>query len=309
MRRFARSPCTTHKTTSINPCQTEPKCTAEFRRSVSIEFTLEQKMIRSPDQHAQDVFNDGDERLEQLVRSIAHTGNLRTLSVPLPLTETSVTVTYPTDTDLLLDHVSGDAEQNLPYWAEIWPSGIALAAAIDQQPGRVRNLNILELGCGMGITAAVAVRHGAQLTITDYAPEALALTRLTSLRHAGLEPERARRLNWRRDDLTDILEHGPFDVVLAADVLYERRDIEPLLRAIEMLVKPSGALWLAEPGREPAKTFLVNLAARGWIRETSRWRGPWPNPEDAEVIVHSHWLMRNPLSGLDNPTLPLLQER
>lgn len=309
MRRFARSPCTTHKTTSINPCQTEPKCTAEFRRSVSIEFTLEQKMIRSPDQHAQDVFNDGDERLEQLVRSIAHTGNLRTLSVPLPLTETSVTVTYPTDTDLLLDHVSGDAEQNLPYWAEIWPSGIALATAIDQKPGRVRNLNILELGCGMGITASVAVQRGAHLTVTDYAAEALTLTRLTTRRHTGREPERVHQLNWRAGKVTEVLENAPFDVVLAADVLYERRDIEPLLRAVETLVKPSGALWLAEPGRKPATIFLNLLQQRGWMQETAHWDGPWPDPKDADVIVHSHWLMRNPLSGLDNPTLPLLQER
>jgi predicted nicotinamide N-methyase len=226
-------------------------------------------------------------RLAALRGEIAHAGELVTEAVRIPGADVALAVTRPSDTDLLLDQIVDDPEQNLPYWAEIWPSGIALAAAILGTPERVAGRRVLELGCGVGITAAVAVRAGARLTVTDYADEALLLTRMTCLDHAGKEPERALRLNWR-----DAVADGGYDVVLGADLLYERRDVEPLLIAVERLVAPGGALWLAEPGRPPARDFIATLVERGWSDAESAWDGPWPDANDAGVVARTHWLRR-----------------
>ena len=218
-----------------------------------------------------------------------------------PLTETAVTLprgaaTYailrPTDTDLLLDRAAGDPEQNLPYWAEIWPSGIALAAAINRQPDLVRGRTVLELGCGLGITAIAALRAGATLTAADYAPESLLLCRYNTLRNAGHEPATL-QLNWRTPDPSLFALAGPgFPVVLAADILYEARDVAPLLALVPRLVAPGGLLWLAEPGRPPAQRFLAAIAQMGWCGATEEHAGPWPDPNDAGVVVHVHRLQR-----------------
>lgn len=244
---------------------------------------------------------DREASLAALRDALAHTGPLVTERVAIPGTGITLEVTRPADTDHLLDQIADDPEQNLPYWAEIWPSGVALAAAIARHPERVRDRRVLELGCGVGVTAAVAVAHGARLTVTDYAPEALTLARLTTLRHAGREPDAARQANWRAATVAELAADGRFDVVLGADLLYERRDIEPLLAAVDRLLAPGGALWLAEPGREPARIFLKELAARGWAAETTAWSGPWPDPDDAGVTATTHWLCPPGPSVLDSP--------
>jgi predicted nicotinamide N-methyase len=232
--------------------------------------------------------------LTLLRQQIAHTGPLATEMVEIPQTRFVLKVTRPTDTNRLLDQVADDPEQNLPYWSEIWPSGIALAGDIVRCPERVRGRRVLELGSGIGITAAVALWHGATLTVADYAEESLCLTRMTCLENVGTEPAGVCRINWRTPAVSALASSGRFDVVLAADCLYETRDIEPLKIAIDVLLAPGGALWLAEPGRKPAKTFLQGMKAGGWQGPETHWRGPWPDPTDARTEVSTHWLRRHP---------------
>jgi predicted nicotinamide N-methyase len=232
--------------------------------------------------------------LARLRQQIAHTGPLMTELVAIPRSCLVIEVTRPTDTNRLLDQVADDPEQNLPYWSEIWPSGIALAGDIVRHPERVRGRRVLELGSGVGITAAVALSRSAMLTVSDYAEESLCLTRMTCLQNAGSEPAAAHQVNWRTPAVSTLAGKGRFDVVLAADCLYETRDIEPLKAAIDVLVAPGGALWLAEPGRKPAKAFLQGVKASGWQGWETRWDGPWPDPTDAGIEVCTHWLRRRP---------------
>jgi predicted nicotinamide N-methyase len=224
---------------------------------------------------------------------LAPIGPLRVDRVDLPGTAESVMISRPVDYDRLIDDAAADPEQNLPYWAELWPSGIALAAKIARDPAIVQGRRVLELGCGLGVTAITALRAGADLLVTDYSPEALALCSLNVLDQAGVEPETL-RVNWR-DQGPGLHDVGDgFPVVLAADVLYERRDVDPLLALVERLVTPDGELWLAEPGRPPAARFLDAIGARGWIAESEQCSGPWPDPEDnrKRIMVTIHRLRR-----------------
>ena len=63
-----------------------------------------------------------DERVSALPAAIAHTGPMISEAVRIPATDTTV------------DQIAADPEQNLPYLAEIWPSGIDLAGAIEAPP-------------------------------------------------------------------------------------------------------------------------------------------------------------------------------
>ena len=86
---------------------------------------------------------------------------------------------------------------------------------------------------------------------------------------------------------------GGFPVVLAADVLYERRDVAPLLALVERIVAPDGLLWLAEPGRAVAGAFVETARAQGWAGSSDTHPGPWPDPKDAGVVVTVHQLRRS----------------
>lgn len=221
-------------------------------------------------------------------------GELRVERVDLPGTSVAFQVVRPVNYDRLIDEAAADPEQNLPYWAEIWPSGVGLAARIARTPDIVAGQRVLELGCGLGITAIAALDAGAELLVTDYAPEALALCAHNAGRNVGRAPDQL-RLNWRDPAQVRVLSlTGPFPVVLAADVLYERRDIEPLFFLVEHVVGPGGELWLAEPGRAPAAIFLNAMQERGWVRESERCDGPWPDPEDNRkgIVVSIHRLRR-----------------
>jgi predicted nicotinamide N-methyase len=219
------------------------------------------------------------------------------MPVTLPRTGISYRVLQPASFDRLLTAVADDPEQNLPYWAAIWPSGIALGDAILQQPTRVHGQPVLELGSGIGVTATAALAAGAKLLVTDYSPETLLLCRANTLRNGGLEP-RTLQLNWRKPNAM-LFADAPYPVVLAADVLYEKRDIEPLLALLDRIIAPGGALWLAEPRRTPAQLFVEAAQAAGWHDELAQHTGPWPDAGDKQIVVNLHWMRRQHERDLD----------
>ena len=105
------------------------------------------------------------------------------------------------------------------------------------------------------------------------------------------------RVNWRDPGaVLRVVGEDGFPVVLAADILYEGRDVEPLLTLVEQVVAPGGELWLAEPGRPPAGRFLESIFAKGWFEESEQCGGPWPDAEDNRkgIVVTIHRLHRRP---------------
>ncbi|MGH2533503.1 MAG: class I SAM-dependent methyltransferase [Thermomicrobiales bacterium] len=235
------------------------------------------------------------DQLRRLRAELQPIAPLAEVDVTLPASGRHLAITRPTNLDGLLDQVATDPEQNLPYWSEIWPSGIALADAILNRPDLIRATRTLEIGSGLGITAIAALAAGANLTVSDYAPESLALCRYNALANLGHEPTTL-QMNWRRPDpaLFDLASAG-FPLVLAADVLYEARDVGPLLTLLAHITAPDGLLWLAEPGRTAAQRFLDDAAGSGWHITSETHAGPWPDPKDEHVIVGVH-LLRKSLS-------------
>ena len=229
----------------------------------------------------------------RLLTRLVHKFRLVEQLVPLPQSSVTYEIFQPATFDRLLTAAAGDPEQQLPYWATIWPSGIALADLVLQQHRGFAGQRVLELGSGLGVTAAAALNAGAQLHVTDYSPETLLLCRLNTLRNTGQEPQTL-RINWRQpSDALAALAQPRFPLILAADVLYEKRDVQPLLALVERLLAPNGTLWLAEPGRPPAQRFVETAVAGGWRDHLIQHPGPWPDPQDADVVVNVHRLRRD----------------
>jgi predicted nicotinamide N-methyase len=179
----------------------------------------------------------------------------------------------------------------MPYWATPWAGGLALAEVVLARRDALRGRRVLELGCGLGTTAAAAMEAGARLAVADCFPETLAYCRYNALRNAGRVPATL-LADWRTDRGAAALRRaGPFDLVLAADVLYEPEDVVPLLALVPDLVGPRGAFWLAEPGRATSLRFVEAAGAAGWAAERVVLERTWPgNAGRARVTVHVYAL-------------------
>jgi predicted nicotinamide N-methyase len=185
---------------------------------------------------------------------------LVTRSLDLPSGE--LRVLQPAEAAELPDDGAVEWAPLAPYWAVLWRSGAALARELDGEP--LDGLRVVELGCGLGAPSLAAARAGATVLATDEAAEALELV-AWSARANGFHVETA-VADWKAPG--KLLESAPFDLVLAADVLYERPAVALLLELLPRLA-PGG--WLADPGRPAAGAFLQQ-ARRRWQVET-RERG------------------------------------
>jgi predicted nicotinamide N-methyase len=188
------------------------------------------------------------------------TEELVTQTVELPGGE--VRVFQPRESAELLDDADVEWAPVLPYWSVLWRSGVALAHELDGM--ELDGLRVVELGCGLAVPSTVAARVGATVLATDACPEALHLVERNA-RLNDVELETA-MVDWSEPD--DLVQRAPFDAVLAADVLYERTSVGPLLSLLPLLAPE---IWLADPGRDPCDEFLERAAGR-WSVET-RARG------------------------------------
>jgi predicted nicotinamide N-methyase len=167
-------------------------------------------------------------------------------------------VLRPRDSEALLDEEAFEREEFLPYWAEPWPSGLALARHVASLP--VRGRAVLELGCGLALPSLAAAAAGARVLATDWSPDAVELAGANARRN-GIELETA-VVAWAQAE--PLVARAPWDVVVAADVLYERRNVDLLLGLLPRLVDGGGEVLLADPGRPPAPEFLRRAAEEGW---------------------------------------------
>ncbi|HST16058.1 MAG TPA: methyltransferase domain-containing protein [Gaiellaceae bacterium] len=167
-----------------------------------------------------------------------------------------LTLLRPAVPEELIDEEAFDEDEFLPYWAELWPAATALAAAL---PETLAGVRVVELGCGLGVPSLVAAGRGAEVTALDWAEDAVSLLRQNAARnglgltvtvHDWREPLAAR-----------------FDLALAADVLYERRNVEPVLERL----------------REAAPVALVGLAGRPYEAEFLRQADPVDHLADRVV--------------------------
>jgi predicted nicotinamide N-methyase len=158
----------------------------------------------------------------------------------------------PPSAEELIDDAAFDEEEFLPYWAELWPSGLALARHVAVL--ELEGLRVLELGCGLGLPSLAATLRGGEVLATDWAEDAIELLRQNAERNGVFL--RVARVRWSEPE--PLLRAAPWDLVLGADLLYEARNAEQLA---ELLPQLGGEVLLAEPGRPYAKEFLERFRA------------------------------------------------
>lgn len=170
----------------------------------------------------------------------------------VPLRDHLLTVKRPRDASGLVSEDDFAGNEFLPYWAEMWASGRALAENVVARS--LRGASVLEVGCGLALPSFAAALAGGRVTASDWSSDALATVSANAALN-GLEVSTV-RLDW----FAPASDVGYFDLVLGADLLYEERNVAALL---DLLPELGREVWLADPGRPTAGRFFAD-AGRDW---------------------------------------------
>jgi predicted nicotinamide N-methyase len=199
---------------------------------------------------------------------------------------TSLEVLLPVAADELIDEAEFERDERLPYWAELWPSARALARHLLAHPPASP---VLELGCGLALPSLALHALGIEVLATDYYDDVIRFAEVNSARN-GLPPLPTALLDWRKIPAS----MATFPTVIAADVLYERRNAEALALAVPRLVDAGGRFLLADPGRTFAALFLDSMEAAGWHVHDLGIREETSDPDSGAVSrVRITELVRN----------------
>ncbi|MCD6319802.1 MAG: methyltransferase domain-containing protein, partial [Candidatus Desulfofervidaceae bacterium] len=123
------------------------------------------------------------------------------------------------------------------YWAKIWESSVILAYMLSKknQAPVERTKTCLEIGAGIGVAGLFAATFGYDVTITDINKDALLFAKISALKN-GLNVK-IKKVDFTKDNL-----NNQYDVILASEVLYNKRDYHHLIKFFKQHIKNSGII-------------------------------------------------------------------
>lgn len=166
-------------------------------------------------------------------------------------------IVHPSVADALISEEDFERDERLPYWADLWPSAIALSRYLARE--NLSGKRAIELGCGVGLPSVTALDGGAGVLATDYYEPPLDFTAYNAQTNTGKESATL-LLDWRNppENLSR------FDLVIGADVLYEAHDCLALAELVPRLLASGGTAVFADPGRNTATVLLEEMKEKGF---------------------------------------------
>jgi predicted nicotinamide N-methyase len=129
-----------------------------------------------------------------------------------------------------------------PFWAFPWAGGQALARYVLDHPAAVVGRRVLDIASGSGLVAIAAAKAGAaSVAACDVDPNAVTAIGINAAANDATVSSRA----WDLAD-GDVREA---EVVLAADVFYQRELAELTLRFLRAAAGAGADVLVADPGR------------------------------------------------------------
>jgi predicted nicotinamide N-methyase len=165
--------------------------------------------------------------------------------------------------------IDGEAESlgissaTWPLFGIVWDAGKVLANHMLDYD--IRDKRILEVGCGIGLASLLLNHRQADITATDYHPEAgRFLEENVRLNHGRAIP--FVRTGWADGDE----ELGLFDLIIGSDVLYEGEHVALLSDFIHRHAKPHCEVVIVDPGRGHHARFSKRMEQLGYNHRQHR---------------------------------------
>ena len=151
----------------------------------------------------------------------------------------------------------GISSATWPLFGIIWDSGQVLAHHMYHHD--IQGKRILEVGCGIGLASLVLNNRDADITATDYHPEAEQfLIENTKLNQGETIP--FVRTGWA-DEKTDL---GKFDLIIGSDLLYDTDHAELLSKFINQHANRQCEVIVVDPGRKQRGSFSTAMEILGY---------------------------------------------
>lgn len=189
------------------------------------------------------------------------------------------------DTDQFSDdegeaHRVGIGEAQWPLFGVIWDAGFTLAKMVARMD--VEGLQILEVGCGIGLPSLVLNHRGADITATDRHPEAGAFLALNAQLNGG-DAIPFVRVGWT-DGERDLMPR--FDLVIGSDLLYERGHPDALSSFIERHCRTDADVLIVDPGRPNRGRFERHMVLLGFRRIEGELEAPTDDVPFPGKLLH-----------------------
>jgi len=190
--------------------------------------------------------------------------------ITVSLYNDTIILETPPDLDHLLDKAacnSPNQVETIPYYSIIWPSSIALARYLNRECAHlITGQRVMELGCGLGAPSIVCAKMGADVTASDFHPDAAEwLLHNARINEAEVHYQ---QLNWqdyirKEHSSTDSVLHFP--LIVGSDLVYEKDHIAALVCAINALCASGGEVLIADPGRDNLTLFIDAMHKSHWM--------------------------------------------
>lgn len=151
----------------------------------------------------------------------------------------------------------GISSATWPLFGIVWTSSEVLAHLMFDY--EIDGTRILEVGCGIGLASLVLNHRLADITSTDYHPEAEAFLQENTRLNKGPDIPFLRTA-WG-DTNTNL---GTFDLIIGSDLLYERDHAADLSNFINQHSKNNCNVIIVDPGRGESARFSKEMIKFGY---------------------------------------------
>jgi predicted nicotinamide N-methyase len=200
----------------------------------------------------------------------------------------------PGESDRLLDDPTVRSnfalDEYMPYWADLWPGARMLGKYLLRQTWPT-GLTALEVGCGLGLPGVVALSLGMHVIFSDYDATALEFA-ATNAEENGFTDFQTLQMDWR---------FPPADLrvplLLASDLIYEMRNVVPLIRVVKHFLTSDGVCLLTDQDRVPMHRFRETLEAEDLNYTSQLMRAGEPGGRRVKGTLYRITLPESPATG------------
>lgn len=159
----------------------------------------------------------------------------------------------------------------------------------------LKNISLLDVGCGGGLISEPMARLGATTTGIDAGLENIKTAALHA-QQAGLA------IDYRCHSAEELAASGvQYDAVLALEIIEHTANPEIFYQALIQLVKPGGMLILSTLNRT-AKSYALGIVAAEWLlrwvpRGTHQWQR-FIKPSEMAAALRRHGMVVGEVTGL-----------
>jgi predicted nicotinamide N-methyase len=195
-------------------------------------------------------------------------------------------INRPAESDKLFDHPwvrsAYAADEYVPYWATLWPAARMLAKAVVRESWNTytQPIQVLEVGCGLGLAGIACLARGLPVTFSDVDETALTFA-AANARLNGFTEFQTLPLDFRCPP-----DDRKYPVVIGSDLMYEERLVSPLVGLLRAVLAPGGVCLIADPDRTAARIFKWKLQEAGYDVTTELIRAGEPGGERTKGTLY-----------------------